>query len=81
MTTEEINPVGATITSQLLRTIRDHLQDQDFSVDEGDVSIIDSDDSTVYFGLFQTNQETGELKPEPAIIWSIEVFADLQGGR
>lgn len=73
--------IGATITSQFLKAIRDHLQDQDFSVEEGEVTIIDADESAVYLGLFHTDEETGELKPEPEIIWSIECFADLQGGR
>lgn len=81
MKTVETSEIAATVTSQLLRSIRDHLQDQDFSVDQGEVKIVDSDESTVYFGLFQVDQESGRLAPEPELIWSIEVFADLEGGR
>lgn len=73
--------VGTKITNQFLRAIRDHLVDQDFSLDEGEVKLVDSDDATLFFGLFEIDETTGSLKGEPAIIWSIEVFADLQGGR
>ncbi|WP_430451937.1 hypothetical protein [Rhodopirellula europaea] len=81
MKTSEANAVGATITSQLTRAIRDHLQDQDFSVEQGEVTIVDVDESTICFGLFPMDKQTGELKSEAEVIWSIEVFADLQGGR
>ena len=36
---------------------------------------------TEQLGLFEIDQETGRLENEPEVIWSIEVFADVEGGR
>lgn len=72
---------GETVTCYLVNAIHAHLIDQDFDVEEGEVKLIDRDDSTLFFGLFVIDEATGLLQPEPSIIWSIEVFADLQGGR
>lgn len=69
------------ITSQLLRSVHDHLVDQDFSTEEGEVKLIDTDESTLSFGLFTIDEETGRLESDPEVIWSIEVFADVEGGR
>ena len=73
--------LGAKVTEQLLQSLHDHLVDQDFSTEEGDVKLIDIDESTLSFGLFEIDQETGRLENEPEVIWSIEVFADVDGGR
>ncbi|MCO8125542.1 hypothetical protein NHH03_27635 [Stieleria sp. TO1_6] len=81
MKTATKTALGAQVTSQLLRSLHDHLVDQDFSTEEGEVKLIDIDESTLSFGLFAIDQETGRLESDPEVIWSIEVFADVEGGR
>ena len=81
MKTATKTALGAKITSKLLRSLHDHLIDQDFSTEEGEVQLIDVDESTLSFGLFAIDEETGRLASDPEVIWSIEVFADIEGGR
>lgn len=73
--------VGDRVTRSILNTIHFHLADPDFDQDEGEIQLVDQDQACLYFGLFETDEETGNLSPEPAIIWTVEVFADVNGGR
>ena len=71
--------VGSWVTRIILESIHDHLADPDFDLDEGEVRLVDRDERCIYFGLFETNPETGGLQKEPAIIWIVEVSADVEG--
>lgn len=73
--------VGSRITNCFIESIHDHLVTPEFDLDEGEIKLIDQDESTLYFGLLELDEATGELKTKPRIIWSIEVVADLQGGQ
>ena len=81
MKTAEKTVVGERITKAILNTIHHHLSDPDFNQDEGEIKLIDQDEACLYFGLFETDEQTGSLCGEPAVIWTVEVFADLEGGR
>lgn len=79
--TDKAAKVGAMITRKLTATIHHHLSDPDFDLDDGEIQLIDHDHESLYFGLFETDEDTGLLKEEPSIIWTIEVFADLNAGQ
>jgi hypothetical protein len=73
--------VASKVTKCFVDSIHDHLTTPEFDLDEGEIKLIDQDESTLYFGLFEVDEVTGELGTKPTIIWSIEVSTDLQGGR
>ncbi|MCO8121329.1 hypothetical protein NHH03_06240 [Stieleria sp. TO1_6] len=81
MKTATMTTVGERVTKSILNTIHYHLADPDFDQDEGEIKLIDQDESCLYFGLFEADEETGNLSGEPSIIWTVEVFADVEGGR
>lgn len=72
--------IAINVTNSLLTSIHRQLQIPNLSIDEGEVRLIDRDDTsnTIYLGLFERDSTTGETKG-PAIIWSIEIYADIQG--
>ena len=65
----------------MINSIEEHLAAQEFKIAEGEVKLIDRDDATIFYGLFPVDDATGQVVPSPEIIWSIEVFADLEAGR
>lgn len=81
MKTATKTTVSQRVTKSILDTIHLHFADSDFDQDEGEIKLIDQDESCLYFGLFETVRETGNLSGEPSIIWTVEVFADVEGGR
>lgn len=81
MLDEQKARVGEKLTESILNTIHYHLSDPDLDQDAGEVKLIDQDQSCLYFGLFETDQETGLLSSDPTIIATVEVFSDIKGGR
>ncbi|MGI9469690.1 MAG: hypothetical protein ACR2OA_21390 [Rubripirellula sp.] len=73
--------VGCRVTKSILDSIHYHLADPDFEQDEGEVQLIDHDEACLYFGLFEADPESGKLSADPSIIWTVEVSADLKGGK
>ena len=73
--------VGAKVTGHFVNSIREHLIDADLGIEESEIKLIDHDEATLYFGLFELDETAEVLQSDPTIIWSIEVFADLKGGR
>ena len=73
--------VGERVTKSILSTIHQQLAEPDFDEDAGEIKLIDQDDACLYYGLFEPESTSGKPGTEPSIIWTVEVFADLNGGR
>ncbi|MDZ4847915.1 MAG: hypothetical protein SGI77_01350 [Pirellulaceae bacterium] len=77
----DLNRIANEVTNSLLKSIHQQLQIPKLDIEEGEIRIIDRDDAAcaIFLGLYDRDATTGESSVKPSIIWSIEVFADLQG--
>ena len=64
-----------------MNSIHNLFLNPELDLDAGGIKLIDRDEEHVYIGLFEFDDETGDLKNKPVAVWTVEVSCDKTGAR
>jgi len=69
------------ITAAIVETLKIQFENPEFDFDEGELRLIDADETGIFLGLFPSDPETGEPARRHSAAWYIEVTPQPNEGR